>query len=88
MERCPGGGAPKKGKSLEDFIVHAIREAWGRGMPLCGNQLIIMFQCHVKKEGSDDEIKLFVDCKKNTTNKFIQAPTRIPFHRVFQLIGG
>jgi hypothetical protein len=71
MERRPGGGAPKKWTSLEGFIVRNVQEAWERGMPLCSNQLLGMFQRHVKKEGSDDEIKLFVDGKKNTTNKFI-----------------
>ncbi len=72
MERRPGGGAPRKWTTLEGFIIKAIREAWERGMPLCSYQLIAMFQHHVMKEGSDDEIKLFVNGKKNTTGKFIQ----------------
>jgi hypothetical protein len=51
--------------------VQTVRQAWERGMPLCIEQLILMFQAHVRKDKDEDALKLYVNGKKNTANKFL-----------------
>jgi len=40
-------------------------------MPLCIEQLMLMFQAHVRKDKDEEALKLYVNGKKNTANKFL-----------------
>jgi hypothetical protein len=69
--RRPGGGAPKKWEKYESFVMETVKAAWERGTPLCVEQLMLLFQAHVR-QGDDEEAKgLYVTGKPNTRNKFL-----------------
>ncbi len=51
--------------------MQTVRQAWERGMPLCIEQLMLMFQAHVRKDKDEEALKLYVNGKKNTANKFL-----------------
>jgi hypothetical protein len=71
MSRRPGGGRPIKWDNLAKFIVSKVREEWERGLPICTEELFILFQHHVISLEDPEARKLFVDGKKNTVHKFI-----------------
>jgi hypothetical protein len=56
---------------LSDFIASKVREEWEKGMPICTEELLILFQRHVINTEDDEAINMFVEGKKNTIQKFI-----------------
>ena len=53
--------------------MRTVREAWEKGMPLCMDQLMLLFQAHVRKDKDADAMQLYVYGKKNTANKFLHC---------------
>lgn len=73
-QRRPGGGRPVKWPDLEKYVHLKVKEAWESGMPICTDQLTVMFQRHVSQlDGEDSElaISLYAKGKKNSVSKFI-----------------
>jgi hypothetical protein len=49
-----------------------VRQAWEKGMPICSEELTLLFQSHVSKLDCEKAKELFVTGKKNTVSKFLQ----------------
>jgi hypothetical protein len=69
--RRPGGGRPKKWSCLEDFIDGKVRYQWECGAPITSEQLFSFVQQHVLTSKNAEAIKLFIEGKRNTLQKFI-----------------